>query len=584
MCHRSSQLGFLHALPNLHRDKDIDEELKSIADLMDNYREWKIRRQLRDSRLTFVAEDPGSGPWDNGYVVEELIKRLREQAGKAPNDNFGKVSVRLFAWLCKETKWALLLDFPVFAAESSSEARRVIKLERVAGSEVKTLAPVRAWDEKLRPFAELFPQRHVIANEFYEAAASPEFWASLDTAGFCTREVVIKRKVRLKTFLPRENLTEEHVTSEYVDVTDIAFIDRADIGIMARVRQSQRLARLFWRFLTEWMVEFEWKGLEVEEALCDCGERHQYNPAEWVIPLRQDKWVPLGLGRRGQATAQTLADLLRGSGWEPSSLNLRPTAVKLLEAIGITRLDLVRAFMAASDAERKEQDDILTSILDAAAGRTDRLSYAQQYIEYLKDDEALPDVLKERWRQRRRVHDNQSLGRLVEDLIRMSLEAKQFVVRRKPIGSDFEIEHDVLQDGKEAGIEIAGLNRTWLVEVKATRGQAVRMTEKQANTAKEEGSRFLLCIVPVEDDGGSLTLEAVSAKVRFVQNIGVLVAPLCDDLSEFKGLRNDITADESSGIQLEVDAGTVRVRVAAPVWENGGFQLEDLLGRLSESV
>ena len=110
------------------------------------------------------------------------------------------------------------------------------------------------------------------------------------------------------------------------------------------------------------------------------------------------------------------------------------------------------------------------------------------------------------------------------------------------------------------------------------------MTEKQANTAREEGNRFLLCVVPLEDNKPILTLEEVSTKMRLVQNIGPLVAPLCDELSEFRELREDITTSDASAVQLIVDAGTVRVQVAAPVWEDQGFQLEDLLSKLLESM
>ena len=46
-----SQFGFLRSLPDLHRDKNIDGELKEIADLMDAFNEWKIRRELRDVHL-----------------------------------------------------------------------------------------------------------------------------------------------------------------------------------------------------------------------------------------------------------------------------------------------------------------------------------------------------------------------------------------------------------------------------------------------------------------------------------------------------------------------------------------------------
>ena len=552
---------------------------------MDDYREWKIRRELRDSRLRFVTDDPGKGDWNNAYVVEELIKKLREQAEESPNGSFSTASARLFAWVCGRREWHLLRDFPVFSADGDSERRRIIKLEHVPQDEIRTMAPVGCWEESLQPFSELLPRRHVIAADFFMVVPDKDVWIALEEQRFCRRSAIIRRQAHLDSFAPTEPLTDEdHKTSEFVDVTDIGFLARDEIGIMARVRQSQRLARIFWRFLTEWLILHDPNGVEMKKAKCDCGDEHQYYPAEWLIPLQRNRWVPLGSDKRGPVTAQSLADLLRGSDWEPSSLNGNPAAVKLLEAIGITHFDLVRAFLATSEDERKRQDSILTGILDAAGGKTDRLDHARQYIEYLKDDEALPQVLEDRQKQRQVVHENQSLGKQVEDLVRKSLENEGFEVRRKPIGSDFEIEHDALEGDEESGIEVEGLDRTWLVEVKATRGNTVRMTEKQANTAKEDGNRFLLCVVPLDDDKSSLTLEEVSSSMRFVQNIGPSVAPLCDDLDQFKALREDITTSDVSAVQLIVDAGTVRVQVAAPVWEGEGFQLEDLLNRLLESI
>ena len=580
-----SQLGLLRTLPNLHHDDDIDEELKKISDLMDDYREWKIRRELRDSRLTFVKDDPGRGDWDNAYVVEELIKKLREQAEDAPNENFCKSSVRLFAWVCGRKEWHLLRDFPVFAAEGDAESRRIIKLEHVPQDEIRAMAPVGCWEESLRPFSELFPRRYVMADEYFGATSDMDVWAALEDQRFCKREAIIKKKVYLDAFAPTEALTDEdHKSSELVDVTDIGFLARDDIGIMARIRQSQRLARIFWRFLTEWMIVHDPKGVEIKKAKCDCGDEHRYYSAQWLVPVQRNRWVPLGSDKRGPVTAQSLADLLRGGTWVPSSLSENSTAVNLLEAIGITRFDLVRAFVAETEEARKQQDSILTGILDAAAGETERLSQARQFIEYLKDDEALPQVIEDRQKQRRVVQENQNLGKQVEELVRESLEKEGFVVRRKPIGSDYEIEHDALEGEEESGIEVTGSGQSWLVEVKATRGQAVRMTEKQANTARDEGNRFLLCVVPLEDSQPSLTLEDVSAAMTFVHNIGPLVAPLCDDLNEFRELQEDITNGDESAVQLIVDAGTVRVQVAAPVWEGEGFPLEDLLGKLQESV
>ena len=580
-----SQLGFLRTLPNLQRDDEIDEELKKIADLMDDYREWKIRRQLRDSRLTFVAEDSGQGDWNNAYVVEELIKKLRYQAEDAPKGSFSEASVRLFSWICDRKEWQLLRDFPVFADEGDPENRRVIKIENVPEDEVRTLAPVRGWKESLQPFSELFPRRHIIADEFFQAVSDEQVWVALDAQRFCKRDVIVNRKVYLDTFAPTEPLTdEEHATSDFVDVTNIGYLSRDDIGIMARIRHSRRLARIFWRFLTEWMIVHDPVGVEIKVAKCNCGDSHPYYPAEWLIPVQNNRWVPSGSDKGGPVTAQSLADLLRDSDWKRSSLKENPAAVHLLEAIGITPLDFARSFAAATDEERNQQESILTGLLDAADGRTDRLNHARQYLEYVRDDEALPQLIEDRQKQRQVVRENQNLGKQVEDLVRESLEKEGFVVRRKPVGSDFEIEHDALEGNEESGIEVVGLDRTWLVEVKATRSNAVRMTERQANTATEKGQRFLLCVVPFEADEPNLTLKEVSTRMRFVHNIGPVVAPLCNNMEEFREFRKDITASEDSAVQLIVDAGTVRVQVAGAVWESEGFELEYLLSRLLESI
>lgn len=582
-----SQRGFLRILPNLHRDKDIDVELKDIADLMDEFKEWNIKRELRDTRLTFLSDEPGKGDWDNEYVVRELIKRLQEQAAENPEENFAKASVRLFAWISGQQAWDLLRDFPVFSEEQDSENKRVIELERLPEEEdVRILAPSKAWVETLQPFSELFPRRHILSNAFFEAVPSPEIWQKLDREGFCKKNVIITKETDSITFLPDEPLNDddEHQISEDVTVTDVAFLT-GDDGIMGRVRDNQHLARIFWKFLTEWLVVQDPKSLDIKRAPCECNDKHSYYSAAWLGSLQKPrKWVPLRGGKRGPVTAQSLADLLRGHGWESSSLDENPNAVKLLEALGITRLDLARAFASVNEEERKEQDRFLTMILDATAGDTNRLSYVQEYSEDLKNDEALPEVLQERRKQRRKGHENHKLGKRVEDLVRENLEREDFVVQRKPIGSDFEIEYDVVADDEEMGIEVTGMNRTWLIEVKATRDQSVRMTEKQAKTAKKEGDRFLFCVVPIGSDNVSPTSEDVRTNMRFVKNIGSLVAPLCDNLDKFEGFRDDIIAKKSSGVQLEVDSGATKVRVEASVWEDEGFRLEDLLDKLLESM
>ncbi len=585
-----SQAGFLHKLLELHHDVGISEELKTVAGLL----EWRIKIDLRDTRIAALTEEPGRGDWDNDYVAGELIRRLQDRAEKTPDAAFAEASVRLFTWIVKQQKWDLLRGFPVFSNETSAQ-RRVIKLERDADDALRRpLAPVSAWPPKLQDFDKLFPSRYTLANAFSdsEAVSDPKVWEVLEADGFVRRNVIITKKVCLnfETFLPDEPLTDgDHKTSKDVSITDVAFINKDDIGIMARVRQSQRLARLFWRFLTEWMTKHDLGGLEISKADCDCSKTHRYYPAEWLIPVSGNKWVPFSAeGSRGarKADAQSLANLLRGSGWTPASLDDSPATVKLLEAIGVTQFDLTRSFMASTDEERAEQEKEFTRILTSTDGDLKPvtkilastggdLEPVIEFAEDLKHDSKLLEHLAERRERRRVVHGNQRLGAHVEKLVKEVLEKyleEGFTVRNTGVGSDLAIEEYDL-----ATLEINKSGRRWLVEVKATRGQEVRMTATQAKTAVQKGKRFFLCVVPVSGE------IDVKNSMRFVQNIGRLkrLKQLCNDLDGFKKLRGDITADSSQGIQLKVEDGAAWVRIASSVWQNEGFPLDELPDHLN---
>ena len=577
-----SQEGFLRTFPNLYCDQDIAEELKDIAELL----EWRIRPALRDKLLTSLADEVGVERWDNDYIFGQLIKRLQERAEKNPDDNFMKASARLFAWIAKEKNWDLLGGFPMFAEEIDSDKPTVTYLPRTTDDGERPLVPVRAWSEDLQQFSELFPQRYILSDVFFELSPDLDVWQTLDEQGFLKKDVIITKNLHFDTFLPDEPLPDtnevDHKTAKRVTVTNIAFLTREDIGIMARVRQSRRLARIFWRFLTEWLIVHDSKGLEIKKVLCDCKKEHRYYPAEWLVPLVRNKWVPLGERRASQAMAKSLAGLIRGSDREITSLRENNEIAKLLEAIGIKPSDLILEIVAEDTEIRATLESTIIDMVAMTSGNVSRLNHVRDYIEDLKNDEDLPNVLEKHRKQRDRVRENQHLGQQVEKLVKESLEEEGFAVKRKPIGSDFEIEHDSVENDEEMGIELAQGEQSWLVEVKATRGQEVQMTATQAKTARNEKDNFLLCVVPLDPGDTDPELDAVRAKMRFVKNIGARVAPLCNDLDKLEKLQAKITAASDSNVQLKFKdiSGTARICVTNSVWETDGL----LLGNLAKEL
>ena len=560
------QAGYLDKLSNLYRDNDVDTELKAIGD---DVLELGIRGRLRDTRLTSLADEIGKGEHGNKEAIQEITDKLQEFCNEGTlGDGFTQASPRLLAWLVTNREWTHLTGFPAFSIRQDDGSCEVLWLGQKGSSDVEVpLAPIKAWAEGLQQYADLFPWRYIMADDFFAAMPGVDVWQMLSGKGYVRTDIVVNSDKSLGDFLPDEPLPDgEHKTVDAVAVTDVVLLARDRVGIMARVRDSQARARLFWRFLTEWLVTRDPEGLEVRTANCECGANHGYFQAMWLVPVVRNNWVPQGNDIRDRATAQSLAKLLRGSGWTPDSLSNSSTTVKLLEAIRVTRFDLMRHFVVSDDESRSALDDTMTSILVSTGGD---LSHVRDFVEDMKADKDLPKHLAERRERRRIVHENQRLGDHVEDLVKEGLEDQGFTVKRTRIGSDFEIEYDLIEENEEIGIELSRGDRTWLVEVKATREQRVRMTAKQAETAVKRGDGFLLCVVPVGHGGTDLGKDDIHANMRFVQNIGPRVAPLCAELDALNDLRDDATIPSDSDIQLEIEAGTARIRVDNAIWQNG---------------
>lgn len=565
------QVGFLHRLSDLHRDTGINSRLKEIAASL----EWPISTLLRETEITSLSGEIGAGDWTNESVVEELVRRLRNRAEQSADEVFKAASVGLFAWLTQQGRTEILRGFPVFARRpTSGDAVDVIYLPTNDQGTDQPLAPIKVWSEDLQPYSNLFPPNRIIDQDFFDALPDLESWNTLIQSSFVRTDILLSHTANVNKFYPDHPLSEgiEHSTVDCFVVTDLW----RRIDIMERVRDSQTRARLFWQFLLEWLAPKDVESLKIHSAVCVCGENHRYFPATWLEPIRENTWVRMSNDARTYASEQSLANLLRGTGWEPASVNENPAGSKLLEAIGISRLNLAREFIAVDDDTRAALDDAFTDMLESAGDDMGHLEHARQFMQDLRDDHDLPKVLAERRERRRQIDDNQRLGSQVETLVKQSLEQEGFIVRRTGVGSDFSIEYNDV-----ASLQLTKSDRTWLVEVKSTRENHVRMSSVQASTAASKNDRFLLCVVPVKGEVADLELEAVRAAMKFVHNIGPRVDPLCEGLGDLEALRKDIVADDSVGFQFEVDAGNARVRVSQGVWQNEGFPLSELSSNLN---
>ena len=287
------------------------------------------------------------------------------------------------------------------------------------------------------------------------------------------------------------------------------------------------------------------------------------------------------------ANESNLREILKSS-W----LKNNQDAVDLLDKVfGFKRLTL----MLENLSDKTIEGDLVTllqhpELVKAAATNPDAVTFASElgatnitlesvrdFVQVASEDESLLERMADWHEQRRRVHKNQKLGAKVENLVSEVLKEAGFSVSRTGIGSDFKI---AVETGHLADLHITRNTQSWLVEVKATRDQRVRMTDTQARTAVNESDRFLLCVVPVDSGNICPNADDIRSNMRFVAGLGTRLVTLCNDLGAFEGLRSDITAETANGVQLEISPGPARIRVASSVWEDHGFPIDDLVANL----
>ena len=559
------QDGFLHSLDDLYRDIGIDEELKNIAYSID----WYVRRELRNDQITSLSKEKGAGEADNKFILGKLIEKLRELTENNSDDNnFKEASTRLFAWIVDQEDWKSLGDVSVFTKDNSVHR----SLSSVTSKKKRPLAPVQAWCNELQQYSDLFPPERILDDAFFDVLRDPTVWQKLDTEKIIHVNMVVPFDglIELKCVSP-EIYESDHKAMEPISGTQVV----AWKEIMERVKNDSVLARLFWQFLTDWLIKEDVRSLKAKEVKCkSCNDdiTHKYYPNLWLKAVREEKWIPQG-NKYVHATEKSIANLLSDCGLGLGSLDENSTVVEFLLAMDLDLPDLKLKYLMAGNAEKR--DDLYKSMELVQQLPAEILDQMCSIVSDSNEDENLIEDFKALIKDKHILRENQRFGQQVEDLVERNLKDNSFSVSRTGRGSDFEISTEDL-----ITLNIGRGNQSWLVEVKATRTGTIQMTPTQAQTAVEKAEGFLLCIVPIESDNTMPDLENVKKNMRFVKNMGEHVAPWCQKLKELEDLRKGFSTEDESGIKLVCEAGTSRFHVNNLIWQNEGIPLENLVEHL----
>ncbi len=593
---------------NLYRDGEISPEVKDIASALGE----DLRSQLLHGAMAQALQAPGyekanqlvinlldevdGGDYTESKAIDLVLDRFAEAL--PDNSQFDgnsrlptlAASARMIVHLKESEDVQRLRRCPLLTAAG--------RIAHLSGSQ-QILAPELFWPETARPYAGLYADNRLLSDYYCVDDELGKALNALIIAGLVIPAPLFEgRRAELSDVNLLREMSQGEQDTVGATVRDATFAQIAFLAtdLVQRCGENSELAKLLLDFVLNVAVRQDQSWRQKDSFSGNrSGERVSLtlNKAIWPFELKVRSWIPV---QAPDSDTDTIVPMPANESNLREILNLswlkdNRDAVDLLHHVfGFRQLTLLL------DSVGTEIEDDLVELLrfpevvKAAANNPDAVKFASElketdidlgsvrdFVQDVAEDEKLLEDLANRREQRRRGRKNQDLGVTIESLVSEKLKKVGFHVRRTGVGSDFEIAAEL---GHLADLCITRERQSWLVEVKATQDQSVRMTDTQAKTAVKEGNRFLLCVVPLDSDYCSTDSSDILANMRFVDGLGERLAGLCNDLGVFEELRDDITADTDTGLQLVLTSGPTRIRVASSVWEDGGFPLDELAEKL----
>jgi len=561
-----NQLGAFKRRNSLKRDDDLDEELKDIAHSLAH----PVRNELLDRRIDGQVQELLT-PYGQENLISTLLKLSTSQAASRLSDSgYGNTNARLCGWLVRNQRANELKAFPLITAHLDSSGTPLLTDQRD-----QLLLPVGLWSTDLRAFADLFPDRNIL-SELYAPVFGPAESKWLEDSGFLIREPLTKEVRNLSSgdldSLLERPLTPDQEEKEHlvvgVEVVELSFLTLKDRGILDTVRSSRSKGTRFLSFIFDYLLPKSSELVEYASVSCACGEMHSIHRALWLPPVKERQWVNERRNHYGTPTAQNLARLWK----EEPSLKRRledDSVLAFLERLGVSASEIL---MNLSSGDSRDMQKAFVSILNAAGNNPDALL---KIAEVLTTDPELIDEFEKRKQRRERTRLNQQLGALIESIFKALFERPDisqlgFRIERTGRGSDFAIEHDLVDDNQEWFFSVESITGRFLVELKSTYESSIGMTHTQAQESVTHRDSFALCVVPLEL-GRAIDEEMVRRQARFVSNIGEKLGEQVAMVDSIQRLKLK-TVSLPGEIEVVIQEGAVRYRVKDQVWSDGlGF-------------
>ena len=554
--------GVFRSNTELGHESSIDEALKDVLQALGE----PVRKRLihggvqgTESMIRLVHQcEP---------LVAQAKDLLKKQALAPPQPSeFRKACLTMFQWLAVEGHWDHLSDaIPVYTLDGDESER----LTKTSASAAALLVPRSLWPEKARPYWNAFPNGSVLIDHYAPLLDSEE-WSEAAENEVVVGELLWSDEAELtdlEKYTPDLDLEGDgHSADTPMPVGKLALVGTENF--YNAVRGSRERAARFLQFILDYVVEADDSWKRVVEVECECGEQHKIIPCEWLSWIRDREWVPRRRGAHERLTNSSLSQLTRDDARLADTV-IREEHAEFLNLVGINVLE--QALLAADQSQRSELRRQLAQLARLAAQHPDTVTQLIQNIEAHHEAD-------KRWRE------NQKLGKIVEKLIEARLKSRLLLLRIRLKtqfkGYDLGAYIDDSSYADVGSVEVQQAETLLAkIEIKATRGKAVSMSNLQGEEASHDQARFWLCVVPLDSDEDidELTPERVEELACFVPGIGGRLAPARE------GIDDAVSTADAGGFDLE-HVDDIRYGIRSEIWEGEAVPLIGFVEVLSKRV
>jgi hypothetical protein len=350
-------------------------------------------------------------------------------------------------------------------------------------------------------YEDLIPEGRIL-NPWYFNAVPREEWASfkrkLLESKLCSDEVIqftrrarIKRE-KLRKILIDPDLELEKKEHEILFERDVISNIPFWFEVLGRINQVPERAKKLIHFLLDYVCRRDAPWIRQLTANCSCGGTHKIIPSEWLANLKSDSWVPVPKDDDDddqvvprEATKDTLEKLLSLEGI--NEIIKSPFGIDLLAHLGFDLLDLT---IKRKTFTSNVPEQVLREELAKVSQRDDILKlthYAEENIEKVLEQ------LRENEERQKKVEQNRTTGKIVEELITEILKEKgKGIMNIVPRYEGADIEIWPVEEGWDGGRINIG---PYLMEIKFTTSNRARLSKRQANEAELTLDKFLVLVV-----------------------------------------------------------------------------------------